>query len=76
MPKKAEHGYACGLTDTTDGDTSPIFYVDLPDPNTVGDEDNGWVNVGRFRSRAEAVAWIRENVGDCDEDGRIRLIAN
>lgn len=49
-------------------------YVDVPNPNTVGEGDNEWVNVGNFTTKSQAVAWIRENLGPCDDDGRICLL--
>lgn len=51
-------------------------YVDIPNPNAIGMEDNAWINVGRFTSTADAVAWIRENIDpSCDDKGRIQLIS-
>jgi hypothetical protein len=59
------------------GDGSrPVIYVDVPDPSTIGTEEGAWLNVARFDTKAAAVAWIRENVGHCDDDGNVCLITN
>lgn len=50
-----------------------VFWVDIPKPD-IG-IDGEWTNVGTFKTKAEAVAWIRENIGDCDDEGRIGLIS-
>ena len=35
----------------------------------------GWMYVGgEFPTKAAAVQWIRENIGQCDENGNINLI--
>jgi len=51
-------------------------YVDIPNPATIGQEDNAWQNVYVAKNKAEAVAWIRDNIGPCDVDGRISLLSN
>jgi hypothetical protein len=48
-----------------------MVYVDLPN---TSDLSGPMVTVGRFRTKAEAVAWVRENIGYCDDDGRICLL--
>ncbi len=49
------------------GEPSRVF-VDLP---RVGGTSE---NVGVFKDKAEAVAWIRANVGYCDDDGNVNLL--
>lgn len=50
-------------------------WVDVPNHLVVGnDDDHAWKNVGNFHTKAEAVRWIRENIGPCDDDGNIGLI--
>lgn len=49
-------------------------YVDLPDVHALDNEDKSWQNVANFTTKEEAVEWIRENVGHCDDDGNICLI--
>lgn len=49
-------------------------YVDIPDKNTLGDDDNSWTNVHNANSVAEAVAWVNDNIGGCDEFGNINLL--
>jgi hypothetical protein len=52
-----------------------IFWVDIPDKDTViQDYDSAWINLKTFNTREEAVDWIRENIGYCDDEGRINLI--
>lgn len=65
-------------------DASPIapdfYYLDLPDVNSIraaigsSDAEGAWTNIGQFTTKAEAIAFIRANIGDCDEDGRISLL--
>jgi hypothetical protein len=31
---------------------------------------------GQFKTKAEAVAWIRENIGPCDDEGNVCLIVH
>lgn len=52
------------------------IYIDVPNPSAIGQDDNAWVNVHTAASRAEAVEWIRENIGPCDDDGNICLLSN
>jgi hypothetical protein len=54
-----------------------FVYVDVPDKCAVGQEiEGGWTNVKQFRNctKEEVVAWIRLNIGQCDDDGNISLI--
>lgn len=55
---------------------SDTIYVDVPNPDTIGQEDNAWRNVHTAGTKAEAVAWIRQNIGPCDDDGNICLLSN
>jgi len=48
-------------------------YVDLPDVNKLG-ADCSWRSVANFHTVPEAISWIRENVGNCDDDGNICLL--
>lgn len=64
------------MTDTTEENTDPVIYVDIPTREMIGDPDGSWLNVGRFKTKEEAVAWIRENIGHCDDDGKISLLTN
>lgn len=47
-----------------------VYHVDIP-PSEIGTE---WIHVKTFKSKEKAVAWIRENIGWCDDDGNICLI--
>ena len=49
-------------------------YVDVPDKNGIGEADNSWVNVANFTTVEDAVKWIRDNIGHCDDAGNVRLI--
>ena len=51
------------------------FCVDVPDPTSLGTDDERWTNVGRFDSRSAALEFIREHIGPCDDAGRITLIS-
>lgn len=44
------------------------YYVDLPNAN--GEWETAWV----FKTKEEAVEWIREVIGHCDDDGNLGLI--
>ncbi len=48
-------------------------YVDLPRPECIGEDDDSWLNMFVAPSMAEAVKWIQEKVGPCDEHGNICL---
>jgi len=53
-----------------------MIYVDIPDPESIGDKDRGaWIDVHSAKTKAEAVAWIRENIGPCDDDGNVCLLS-
>jgi hypothetical protein len=52
------------------------FYVDVPDPATIGPETEVYFqNVANFPTKEAAVQWIRENIDpQADEEGQICLI--
>lgn len=50
------------------------FMVDMPDVANLGTEDCGWTSVGQFNSIDEALAFVRDNLGECDNMGRVKLI--
>jgi nucleosome binding factor SPN SPT16 subunit len=50
------------------------FYVDVPGAAWLPDYDGHWKNCLTGVTKAEALAWIRENIGDCDDEGRICLL--
>lgn len=47
------------------------IYIDLP---AVGGDTWKNVSVLKNATKSEAVAWIRENIGYCDEDGKVSLL--
>ena len=52
-----------------------FFEVDVPTTKTITLGVEGpWSNVFVGRSKEEAVKWIRDNIGNCDDEGRISLI--
>lgn len=52
-----------------------MYVVDLPDPKRVDEIGAPMVQVGpRFATREDAVQWIRDHIGPCDDDGSINLI--
>jgi hypothetical protein len=55
-------------------ETDSIFWVDIPTKETIDNPDGSWLNVGKFKTREEAVAWIRDNIGVCDDKGNVCLI--
>lgn len=67
------------MSNTNDNDPG-VIYVDIPDKATIGEDDGAWTNLRTFprtpEGRADAIAWIRENIGHCDEQGRICLLSN
>ena len=53
-----------------------MYYIDIPTEKTIDDGDNGsWTNVKIVDTKEEAVKWIRDNIGWCDDEGRICLIS-
>lgn len=48
-------------------------YVDVPDHLNLG-QCGSWKNVRMCSTKREAVAWIRENIGPCDDEGNVCLI--
>lgn len=56
---------------------SDSYYVDIPTMETIKDGPEGaWTNVGTFSSKSEAIEWIRDNIGYCDDEGRICLLTH
>jgi hypothetical protein len=52
------------------------FYVDMPTIATLDSEEQTWEAIGRFNTRAEALAFIREHLAaECDDQGRICLLS-
>lgn len=51
------------------------FYIDLPIPDKckAGAEDC-WTQVATVNTKAQAIKWIREHVGRCDDEGRVCLV--
>jgi len=53
-----------------------VIYLDFPSL----DCDGGWKSIGAFprtpEGKAEALAFIRNNIGPCDDDGKIALLTN
>ncbi len=49
------------------------YYIDIPTEKTITDAD-GWTNLTTTKTKAEAIAWIRDNIGWCDDEGNICLI--
>jgi hypothetical protein len=47
-----------------------MIVVDMPT-----EPGGSWRLVAQFKTKAEAVAWIRDNIGNCDEDGKISFIS-
>lgn len=50
------------------------YFVDIPTVETISSDEGAWTNLGTFSSKAEAVEWIRANIGWCDDDGNICLL--
>lgn len=46
------------------------YYVDIPNSSNP---ENSWVNVGIFKSKEEAIKYIKNTFGG-DDEGRISLI--
>lgn len=63
-----QHTHDCPERD--DSQDSKRFLVDLPDPR---DKDFGWLNVGNFPTKEEALKFIRDKLGG-DEYGRVCLL--
>lgn len=51
-----------------------VYWVDLPTVDCIHNDEGGWHNVGQFSSRAAALEFIREHVGNCDDDGCVSLL--
>lgn len=52
-----------------------MFYVDIPTKDCVGNDDGAWHPLRTFDTKADAVEWIREHLGWCDDNGNICLIS-
>lgn len=63
-----------GSTESLEEDGEP-WLIDLPNVFGIGTEDDSWKNIHKTKTKAEAIAWIRENVGHCDDDGNIGLLS-
>lgn len=50
------------------------WYLDIPTKACVGNPDAGWDNIEIFNSKKQAVKFIRDNFGSCDEDGNVCLL--
>lgn len=52
------------------------IYVDLPNKDLIGSDHAPWDNVLSLENatKEEAVQWIRDNIGHCDDDGNICLL--
>lgn len=48
-----------------------IFWVDIPKDPTLQADKGEWQNIDSFDTKEEAIAFIREWFGECDEDGRL-----
>lgn len=50
------------------------IYIDIPP--TSPDSEASWSNVQTLKdaTKGEAVQWIRENIGACDDDGNVCLL--
>lgn len=51
-----------------------MIYVDIPNPEAIGEDDESWTNVLTCETRKEAIQFIQEYFGG-DESGRICLIS-
>lgn len=51
-----------------------VFWVDIPCEKTLREDEGPWLNVGKFKNKKEAIEFIRENIGPCDDDGNICLL--
>lgn len=57
-----------------DGDEDQTIYVDVPNPE-CGPEAS-WINVRTFTNVNDALNFIRENIGPCDDHGNVCLLSN
>lgn len=51
----------------------PIYWVDIPDPTTIGSDNATYVNVGTFHTRKEAIEFCQKEFG-ASKSGRVQLI--
>ncbi len=52
-----------------------MFWVDIPVKECVESEDTSWTNLAEFDTKLEAIQFIREYIGPCDDNGNICLIS-
>lgn len=52
-----------------------VVYIDLPSKEMIGDEEAAWDNVRIVGSTEEVVAWIKDNIGCCDNFGNVCLMS-
>jgi hypothetical protein len=52
------------------------FLVDVPDARSYRGQGLNWSHVATFDTKDQAVAWIRGNIGSCDDDGNVCLITD
>ncbi len=57
-----------------DEDSEGVYYLDIPTENTLKRDEGPWHHVTTFPTKHEAVEFIRDNIGHCDENGNICLI--
>ncbi len=58
-----------------DQETNTI-YLDIPTLKGIDSADASWTAIKQFASQVEAVEFIREHIGPCDDRGRIDLLSN
>ena len=53
------------------------YLVDVPEASLIGTDrsEEVWTHMAAFKTREEALAYIRENVAECDDEGRVSLLA-
>jgi hypothetical protein len=52
------------------------IYIDIPTAEMIGVYEGAHKNVHILRNatKADAVQWIRDNIGSCDDDGNINIL--
>ena len=57
-------------------DTEEKWYVDIPDHLHIG-VDESFINIGEFKSKSEAIDWMRENIDEMiTDDGYLRILTH
>jgi hypothetical protein len=51
-----------------------MYFIDIPTRECVDNDDGPWTNLTTCDTKAEAVAWVRQHLGPCDDDGNICLL--